>query len=168
MDDYWTTCSNTVLDSGIMQNTKLFLSKFSNSFQFVLTVLGDAAAPDVRSSASQLHRGVSSGRHSFVTDPDNFPVGEDVQKLEGQIQCSGEAQYVDDVKPEPEELAAAYVLTKQACSDIGAIDWSEALVIICPYNRSCVSYFRHERLKEVSDEKPMIDQFKVSFFSFVS
>ena len=45
-----------------------------------------------------------------------------------QIQCTGEAEYADDIAAVPGEMFAAYVLAKQGNCDILNIDATEALV----------------------------------------
>ncbi len=51
-----------------------------------------------------------------------------VPKIEGQSQCTGEAEYVADISPAKGELHAAFVLTNIANCDIDVVDASEALV----------------------------------------
>ena len=45
------------------------------------------------------------------------------------FQCTGEAEYADDVASSPRELFAAYVVTTVGNCDITDIDWSVAMVI---------------------------------------
>jgi xanthine dehydrogenase/oxidase len=55
-------------------------------------------------------------------------VNEPIPKLEGQSQCSGEAQYVNDMPSFPGELTAIFVMATIANCDIDTIDASAALV----------------------------------------
>jgi xanthine dehydrogenase/oxidase len=55
-------------------------------------------------------------------------VNKPVPKIEGQSQCTGEAEYVADISPAKGELHAAFVLTNIANCDIDVVDASEALV----------------------------------------
>ena len=75
-------------------------------------------------------RGVSQAEHSVesAVNEDMFPITQPIKKLEGQIQCTGEAEYVDDIAPEPTELFAAYVLSKKGACDYDTVDASQALV----------------------------------------
>ena len=51
-----------------------------------------------------------------------------VPKLEGKVQCTGEAQYTDDFPKQPGELVAAMVQAKQARCELDNVDTSAALV----------------------------------------
>ena len=51
-----------------------------------------------------------------------------VPKLEGKVQCTGEAQYTDDFPKQPGELVAAMVQAKQARCELDTVDTSAALV----------------------------------------
>lgn len=75
-----------------------------------------------------LERGLSSGRQSFDTFKENYPLTEKVPKYEGLIQCSGELQYVNDIKTLDGELWAAFVQATEIHSFVESIDASEALV----------------------------------------
>ncbi len=55
-------------------------------------------------------------------------MNEPIPKLEGQSQCSGEAQYVNDMPSFPGELTAIFVMATIANCDIDTIDASAALV----------------------------------------
>ena len=79
--------------------------------KFVLSAAGDRAAPKLRSGGVGLKREVSRGQQTYSTDPAEYPIGEPVQKLEGKAQCSGEAQYADDIPRVPGELTAVLVLS---------------------------------------------------------
>jgi len=55
--------------------------------------------PKLKSSATQITREVPN---TFIeipeaVDPSEFPLYEPIKKLEGNIQCTGEAEYVDDI-----------------------------------------------------------------------
>ena len=51
-----------------------------------------------------------------------------IAKIEGQSQCSGEAEFISDIAPAKGELCAAFVISDAANCDIDVIDPSEALV----------------------------------------
>lgn len=84
-----------------------------------------------QSGANNLVRPLSSGSQTFETDKNKWPVNQPVLKYEGAIQCSGEAQYVNDLPPQTNELWAAFVPATQVRSKIGRIDATEALVSLC-------------------------------------
>lgn len=73
-------------------------------------------------------RPISSGRHSFDTFADRYPLTEKVPKYEGLIQCSGELKYINDINPITNELWAAFVQATDVHSFVDYIDASEALV----------------------------------------
>lgn len=94
-----------------------------NFFQFLIHCLGDAANARLKSSATQVDRGISSGSQDLSGTPN-----EAIPKLEAYAQCTGEAEYVDDIPPFPGELYAAYVLTTVGKCDINNVNWSNAMV----------------------------------------
>ena len=51
-----------------------------------------------------------------------------VAKIEGQSQCTGEAEYVADISPSKGELHAAFVISNIANCDLDVVDTLEALV----------------------------------------
>ena len=59
---------------------------------------------------------------------DTYPLSQDVKKLEGEIQCSGEAQYVDDIEPMKSEVFAAFVYGKRANCDFAINNLNDVLV----------------------------------------
>ena len=96
-----------------------------------MKVLGNDANEMLRSGATQIARGVSSGVQNVTTgNPDVYPLSQRVPKIEADIQCAGEAEYVGDVMPVPGELHGAFVLSKRARCDIDTVDTSVARVII--------------------------------------
>ena len=80
-------------------------------YKFVLSSAGDRLSARLRSGGADLKRDVSRGQQAYSTDPAEYPIGEPVQKLEGKAQCSGEAEYADDIPKVPGELTAALVLS---------------------------------------------------------
>jgi len=56
-------------------------------------------------------------------------VNKGIPKIEGQSQCSGEAEYVSDISPFKGEVYAAFVISTQARCELDNVDPSEALVI---------------------------------------
>jgi len=77
---------------------------------------------------NNLERGLSSGKQEFDSDNKEWPVSEPIIKLEARAQCSGEAQYTDDIPLRPGELHGAFVQSTVANCQIDSIDPSEALV----------------------------------------
>lgn len=113
--------------------------------------------PKVRSGSLDLVRGISTGRQEFETHPDKWPLNQPVTKIEARAQCSGilfyfliplanlysfieiflkrkfvfvgEAQYIDDLPQQADELHGALVQSAYANCTIDTIDPSDALVI---------------------------------------
>ncbi|XP_041981243.1 xanthine dehydrogenase-like [Aricia agestis] len=81
------------------------------------------------SGAIKLHesRGLSRGQQDFETDPTTYPVNQPIPKLEGVLQCAGEAKYSEDVPTLPGEVYACFVLTTVPLGKIVKIDPSKAL-----------------------------------------
>ena len=91
-------------------------------------VLGDSCTEAVRSGSYEIERGLTSSQQEWETDESQWPISKPVEKYEGKIQTSGEAEYVGDLPVKSGELHAAFVLSTVANCEIGAVDTSEALV----------------------------------------
>ncbi|CAD0197572.1 unnamed protein product [Chrysodeixis includens] len=72
-------------------------------------------------------RPVSEGKQTFTTDPTMWPLNQPIVKVEAAIQCSGEAQYTDDIPSIHNEVFGAFVLSTVAKGTISKIDPSAAL-----------------------------------------
>lgn len=108
-------------------------------YKFVLnTCPQDKLTPTNASGGAILQRTLSSGIQTFDTQKDNYPLTEPVVKYEGIVQCSGEAQYVNDLPYQLDELWAAFVQTDRPHAKIGKIDPSEALVSLTGQIISCI------------------------------
>ncbi|CAG4933330.1 unnamed protein product [Parnassius apollo] len=85
--------------------------------------------PRYRSGAIKLKetRPVSDGRQIFDTNPSLWPLNQPIQKVEGLIQCAGEAPFTEDIPPLPQEVFASFVLSTVAVGDIEVIDSTRAL-----------------------------------------
>ncbi|XP_052859784.1 uncharacterized protein LOC128267033 [Anopheles cruzii] len=81
------------------------------------------------SGATIMKRALSSGQQTFETIEKNWPLTKNIPKLEGLVQSSGEAKYMNDMAPLPGELHAAFVVATKPHSMIGKIDPSEALKV---------------------------------------
>merc|ERR1711892_268794 len=98
-------------------------------YKCVIDILGDNVDENKRSGAEDLRftRPVSKGQQKFGTDAKFYPVNQNVEKLEGTIQASGEAEYAADIQAKPMELCAAVVQATQGNSEIDNVDPSDAL-----------------------------------------
>ncbi|XP_008544021.1 uncharacterized protein LOC103568824 isoform X1 [Microplitis demolitor] len=98
-------------------------------YKFVLNLLSENVGERLRSGGSMLKRDVSSGKHDFDTDKNLWPVNKPVPKMESIYQTSGEAQYVNDLPPQPNEVFCAFVHAEFAVGTVENIDASEALAM---------------------------------------
>ena len=77
----------------------------------------------------RLIRPLQQGSQHYDTDPGQYPLNKPVSKIEADVQCTGEAEYVGDITARHDELHAAFVLTDRAACDIDTVDTSSALDI---------------------------------------
>lgn len=97
--------------------------------QFILDISPPGLpSPRYRSGGTLLERPVSSGKQDYQTDSSLYPLNQPVEKLEAQIQASGEARYVNDIPPMRGEVFGAFVLSTVHSGDVDEIDASEVLV----------------------------------------
>ncbi|KAH8375797.1 hypothetical protein KR093_007715 [Drosophila rubida] len=80
----------------------------------------------LRSGGQLLERPLSSGKQSFETIPKKYPVSKAVQKLEGLVQCSGEAKYMNDLLTTSNAVYCAFVTAKRVGATIEGIDTKAA------------------------------------------
>lgn len=71
---------------------------------------------------------MSSAKFDFETDKTLWPYNKPLAKTESIYQTSGEAQYVNDLPPQPREVFCAFVTSNIASGKIDSIDTTEALV----------------------------------------
>nr|BCT26317.1 aldehyde oxidase [Euura sp. 'Pontania] len=98
-------------------------------YKFVLGIKPDKIGARLRSGATILERGVSSGKRDYDTDRNIWPLNKPMPKIEAIYQTSGEAQYVNDIKTMPDEVFCAFVLTNVPNGFVEHIDASDALKI---------------------------------------
>ena len=103
---------------------------------------------DQRSGGLDLkfERGLQQGSQKYEEDPSLFPVNKAVAKLESLVQCSGEAEYINDIPASPRELHAAFVLTSQANCDIDQVDPEPALQM-----SGVVSFVSHKDIPGINN-----------------
>ena len=103
---------------------------------FLNTMPADKIKSEYVSGATGLERPLSSGIQTYESDEKSYPLTQPIPKYEGLIQCSGEAEYVNDLfsgLTVENEVWAAFVPATEVHSKIVQIDPSKALVlyIIC-------------------------------------
>ncbi|KAI0173247.1 xanthine dehydrogenase [Hypoxylon sp. FL1284] len=75
----------------------------------------------------EIHRGVSAGTRDHVATSGAKVVGKEIPHLSALKHCTGEAEYVDDMPRQRNELHCGLVLSTKAHAKILAVDWSVAL-----------------------------------------
>ncbi|KAL7051324.1 hypothetical protein ACKWTF_004429 [Chironomus riparius] len=114
-------------DASIEFRKNLALSLF---YKFVLNVVpNESVSEKFKSGGQSLKRGISSGTQTFDTYEKNWPLTKNIPKIEADVQCTGEAKYINDYPKMPNELYAAFVTAKNVHGVISSIDASEALKI---------------------------------------
>lgn len=100
---------------------------------FLDTAPADKIKSEYVSGRAGLERPLSSGIQTYQPDEKKYPLTQAIPKYEGLIQCSGEAEYVNDMfsgLTVDRELWAAFVPATEVHSQIVGIDPSNALVIL--------------------------------------
>lgn len=98
-------------------------------YKFMLMVVPtDKSSAKYKSGGIILDREVSRGTQVFDTYQSNWPLTKNIPKLEADVQCTGEAKYVNDYPSLPDEVFAAFVTAKIVHGKIASIDASRALV----------------------------------------
>ncbi|KAL2202294.1 xanthine dehydrogenase [Sarocladium strictum] len=75
----------------------------------------------------EIHRDISSGSHTHTPRTGTKAVGKALPHLSALKHCTGEAEYLDDMPKQHNELFGAVVLSTQAHAEIVSVDWSRAL-----------------------------------------
>ncbi|KAI5861553.1 xanthine dehydrogenase [Durotheca rogersii] len=77
--------------------------------------------------ALEIHRGISTGTRGTIEASGTKVVGKEIPHLSALKHCTGEAEYVDDMPLQKNELQCAPVLSAHAHAKILKVDWSAAL-----------------------------------------
>ncbi|KAG5676994.1 hypothetical protein PVAND_006785 [Polypedilum vanderplanki] len=97
-------------------------------YKFILNIApNEKVVAKFKSGGEILKRDLSSGTQTFDTYKQNWPLTKNIPKIEADIQCTGEAKYINDHPPLPNELHAAFVTAKNVHGEILNIDASKAL-----------------------------------------
>ncbi|KAH7060693.1 Molybdopterin-binding domain of aldehyde dehydrogenase-domain-containing protein [Macrophomina phaseolina] len=75
----------------------------------------------------EIHRDLSSGTRDNYNPHEQRVVGKQVPHLSALKQCTGEAQYVDDIERQDRELFGALVMSSKAHAKLVEVDWTAAL-----------------------------------------
>lgn len=98
-------------------------------YKYVLGLSPPDLPAKLVSGGKILERPISTGKQDYETNKSVWPLNKPVPKLEAVTQCSGEAQYVNDLPTMPNEVYAAFCLTTVGQGYITNIDASEILDI---------------------------------------
>lgn len=100
-------------------------------YKTFLSILSETLDSRLKSGGDKIQRfkEVSSGQHFYPTDENLWPLNKGVHKVEGQSQCTGELEYVDDIPKIHGELYAAVVQAKQANCELDTVDAGPALAL---------------------------------------
>ncbi|CAG7709161.1 unnamed protein product, partial [Allacma fusca] len=98
-------------------------------YKFFVGLLGDAVNAKYKSCSTDIERGPNHGKQTYEFDKSEHPLYEPVMKLEAPFQCSGEAEYTNDIPPVPLELYATIVLTRVSKANLKRVDISEAMKV---------------------------------------
>jgi xanthine dehydrogenase/oxidase len=75
----------------------------------------------------EIHRHVSSGARDDHNPHEQRIVGKQIPHLSGLKHTTGEAEYLDDMPHQENELYCAFVLSQKAHATIRSVDWTPAL-----------------------------------------
>ncbi|XP_072923323.1 xanthine dehydrogenase/oxidase-like isoform X2 [Hemitrygon akajei] len=99
-------------------------------YKFYLSLLSDdIISPRNRSAQYSLERPVSTGKQTFSSKPEEYPLTQPMPKLSSHLQTSGEAQFINDLLPVPNELFAAFVLSTEGNATLSNIDGAAAMTV---------------------------------------
>ncbi|ORY59677.1 molybdopterin binding aldehyde oxidase/xanthine dehydrogenase [Pseudomassariella vexata] len=103
----------------------LTLSMFFRFWHEVVTDLGLAKVdPEI---IREIHREISTGSRGHFERSGTKVVGKEIPHLSALKHCTGEAEYVDDIPRQHNELFGALVLSKMAHAKILRVNWAEAM-----------------------------------------
>lgn len=75
----------------------------------------------------EIHRSISSGTRDDYNPHEQRVVGKQVAHLSALKQCTGEAEYIDDMPRLDRELFGGLVMSSKAHANIVSVDWEPAL-----------------------------------------
>ncbi|CAG7825616.1 unnamed protein product [Allacma fusca] len=129
-------------------------------YKVILKIFGNKISPKVQSGSSILSHGVTRGTQKYDSDQRQWPLYQPVAKLEAVAQCTGEAEYINDIQPEFGELFGVFVLSTVAKASLKTVDASEALRI-----PGVVSFLQAKDIPGVNNYMPYSYQVEPIFTS---
>uniref|UniRef100_A0A182M7K2 Aldehyde oxidase/xanthine dehydrogenase a/b hammerhead domain-containing protein n=1 Tax=Anopheles culicifacies TaxID=139723 RepID=A0A182M7K2_9DIPT len=134
----------------------LALSLFYKFALSVASAMDGTVKSEYKSGASILSRDISSGVQLYESDSQlqQWSLAKKVPKIEGLLQTSGEAKYINDLPTLPGELYAAFVLGTQVHSEILSFDAEQALQI-----PGVVAFYSAKDIPGTNDFMPVKSKF---------
>lgn len=99
-------------------------------YKYLLSLLPTVPTNLVKASANWMVRPVTTSSQTFGTDPQQYPVSQPLNKIDGLTQTSGEAVFTADVAAPHGLLHAAIVQTTQANATISYVDKTAASGVV--------------------------------------
>ncbi|XP_046360643.2 xanthine dehydrogenase-like [Haliotis rufescens] len=96
-------------------------------YKCVLGMCGRKAASRFQSGGTNLMRPVSSGTQTYDSRKDEYPLTQPMTKADATLQTSGRVQFVADIPPAPQEVAASFVISRVGNAEIDTVDTSVAM-----------------------------------------
>ena len=98
-------------------------------YKFMLMIVPETKSiTRYKSGGAILQRELSTGTQVIDTYEKNWPLTKNIPKIEADVQCTGEAKYVNDFPSMYDEVFGAFVMAKLVHGKIASIDASRALV----------------------------------------
>ncbi|KAL9059902.1 MAG: hypothetical protein Q9162_000972 [Coniocarpon cinnabarinum] len=121
----------------------LALSFFYRFYHETLEAMGNSNADLSEQAVEDVERQISSGRrdHDAALAYEKTVLGKEQPHVSAMKQCTGEAQYADDIPPQRNELYGVMVLSPKAHAKIRLVDSSPAFDL-----PGVVDYISHEDL----------------------
>ncbi|RVX70089.1 hypothetical protein B0A52_06261 [Exophiala mesophila] len=97
-------------------------------FRFWHEVLSDLKLGHVdKDLIDEIHRGISSGTRDDYNPHEQRVVGKQIPHLSALKQNTGEAEYIDDIPYQSQQLYGAFVFSQRAHAKLLEVDWSGAI-----------------------------------------
>ncbi|XP_048242207.1 xanthine dehydrogenase-like [Haliotis rufescens] len=96
-------------------------------YKCVLGMCSEKAATRFQSGGTNLMRPVSSGTQTYDSRKDEYPLTQPMTKADATLQTSGQVQFVGDLPPVPNEVAASFVISSVGNAEIDTVDTSAAM-----------------------------------------
>lgn len=122
-----------LIESSVEYRKQLAVSLF---YRFILNIAPTNVVSSMfLSGKNLLKRELSKGSQEFDYVESRSSLYKKIPKAEGDIQCTGETQYINDIPPFHNELFAAFVLGDKVHGIIKNIDASDALKLegVCAF-----------------------------------